>query len=351
MRAVTVTATGGGSNVKLNALTTFTDSESRRHQPFGRRRFSRLNAYAGGTLQTPALTTLDGVYLDEDSANGITTSQITSLKDGQVDFTGGSVYDLSNVTDLTHTAVNVSGAGRVIALAKASTIDGAIYVAAGAHRIPAAATSYTHAATDNNQVRHFQAVGARQLARPQRLTSINKRHQLREPNSLRGVGRRDDRPEQGHTDRRRQRRRQPGARRHGDRDRAGSNVKLNALTTFTDSYGGDTSLTGDGAFSRLNAYAGGTLQTPALTTLDGVYIDEDAAGAINTSQISSLKDGQVDFNEAVVYDLSNVTDLTHTAITVAGSNRTIAFPNAKTIEAPVSSSRAAPSFAAGSHRL
>ncbi len=123
-----------------------------------------MGAYGGGTLQTPALTTLDGVYINEDTANAINTSQISSLKDGQIDFVGAITYDLGNVTDLTNTTVNVAGAGRVIAFPKAATIDGAgFFVSGGAHLALPLATSYNHASTTNNQVRHFQAVGAGSL--------------------------------------------------------------------------------------------------------------------------------------------------------------------------------------------
>ncbi len=333
VRAITMTATGAGSNVKLNALTTFTDSNSGDTSLSGDAAFSRLDAYAGGILLTPALTTLDGVYLDEDTANAITTSQITSLKDGQVDFTGGAGYDLSNVTDLTHTTVNVSGAGRVVVIPKATTIDGAsFYVTAGAHLSLPLATNYNQAPTNNSEVRHFEAAGAGSLLDLSALTSITNGTSYGSQVQVDALGgavvdlKSVTQIADGNG---------------GDtRVRAvtltatgsGSTINLNALTTFTDSYGGDTSLSGDAAFSRLNAYAGGTLQTPALTTLDNVYIDEDTANAINTSQITSLKDGQVDFNGTVTYDLTNVTDLTHTTITVAGSNRVIAFPNAKTID-------------------
>src|SRR5207244_7778628 len=119
---------------------------------------SHLRAFAGGVLQTPALASLDGVLIDEDAANSISTSQITAITDGYVDFTGPVVYDLGNVTDLTHTTVKVAGAGRSISFPKATTINGAsFYVSGGAHLSVPTATGYSHAATGFNQVRTFQA--------------------------------------------------------------------------------------------------------------------------------------------------------------------------------------------------
>src|SRR5262249_14181581 len=67
---------------------------------------------------------------------------------------------------------------------------------------------------------------------------------------------------------------------------APSTVKLSALTTFSDVNAGDVNLGGDTAFSRLDAYSGGVLQTPALTRLTGVYIGRDAASSVNTAQIT-----------------------------------------------------------------
>ena len=77
------------------------------------------------------MTTLDGVYINEDTANAINTSQITSLKDGQIDFVGAVTYDLSNVADLTNTTVNVAGSGRIVAFPKTTTIDGASFFVSG----------------------------------------------------------------------------------------------------------------------------------------------------------------------------------------------------------------------------
>ena len=179
VRAVTVTATSAGSIVKLNALTSFTDGQAGDTSLSGDAAFSRLNAYGGGALQTPSLTTLDGVYIDEDTANSINTSQITSLKDGQVDFTGTVVYDLANVSDLTHTNVNVGGANRAITFPKAATIDGASFdVTGGAHyrcRQPQPTTTRRR----TKRVRHFDAAGPGSLLDLSALTVDHQRHQLR----------------------------------------------------------------------------------------------------------------------------------------------------------------------------
>src|SRR5205085_9654386 len=67
-----------------------------------------------------------------------------------------------------------------------------------------------------------------------------------------------------------------------------STIKLNALTSFSDAYGGDTNLGADGATSRLHAYASGVLQTPVLDTLSGVYLDKDAASSINTAHTTQI---------------------------------------------------------------
>ena len=45
-------------------------------------------------------------------------------------------------------------------------------------------------------------------------------------------------------------------------------------------------MTGDAAYSHLDAY-GGTIATPNLTTATGIYIDKDASGSVNTSQITN----------------------------------------------------------------
>ena len=131
-RAIVVSSAGAGSTVKLNSLTTFTDALGGDTNLADNNAFSRLDAYAGGTLQTPALITLDGVYIDEDASSTISTNQITTLTDGQIDFTGGVTYALGNVTNLARTIINVSGSGRVATFSKATNIDGANFFVAGA---------------------------------------------------------------------------------------------------------------------------------------------------------------------------------------------------------------------------
>src|SRR5207237_7902043 len=97
---------------------------------------------------------------------------------------------------------------------------------------------------------------------------------------------------------------------------AGSTLMPSTTPIRSDAQSGDTDLTHDGAFSRLDAYGGGAVQTPTLTTLDGVYLDLDAASSISTAQLTALTDGQIDFTGPVTYPLGNVTDLTHTTINV-----------------------------------
>src|SRR5262249_35813844 len=126
--------------------------------------FSRLDAYSGGVLVTPALRTLNGVFLDEDPTGTIGTSQVTSLVNGSVSYTGGVSFDFGNVTNLSYTTVSVTGAGQNVTFANATNIDGAsFYVSGGAHLSLPRATSYNHAATNNSQDRHFQATGASSL--------------------------------------------------------------------------------------------------------------------------------------------------------------------------------------------
>src|SRR5262249_41038346 len=121
---------------------------------------SRLDAYANGVLQTPALTRLSGVNIDKDPTGSINTSQITDLTSSTVDFNGAATFDLSNVVNLTYSTINLSGAGRTLTLSRATGINGAsFYVAGGAHLSLPAATSYSHASTNSFQDRHFQASG------------------------------------------------------------------------------------------------------------------------------------------------------------------------------------------------
>src|SRR5262249_15360323 len=150
-RAVTVTATGGGSAVNLSALASFGDVFAGDTNLGGDAAFSRLDAYFGGSLVTPSLTALDGGFIVRDDLRAFDTTHITDLTDGLVDFTGPATYDLGNVVNLTHTTVTVSGGGRTVSLGKASTIDGAsFYVAGGATLSLPLATSYTHAATGSD---------------------------------------------------------------------------------------------------------------------------------------------------------------------------------------------------------
>ncbi len=216
-----------------------------------------------------------------------TPSQITTLKDGQVDFTGPVVYDLSNVTNLSHTTVNVAGANRTVIFPKATAIDGAsFFVSGGAHLSLPAATSYSHFSTASSQVRHLQADGAGSVLDLSSVKSItngtNYGSQIYVDAlagglvDLSGVMQIAD-GSGGDT-----RVRTVVITANG----SSSAVKLNALASFTDADSGDTSLTGDAAYSRLDAY-GGTIATPNLTTATGIYIDEDATGSVNTSQITN----------------------------------------------------------------
>ena len=335
--AVVLTASGASSTIKLNALTTFTDLQGGDPNLGGNNAFSRLDAYAGGSLQTPALTTLDNVIIDVDAASFVVTSQITTLTDGAIDFTGAATYDLSNVTNLARTSVSVNGAGRVVNLPRATNIDGASFVVTGgAHLSLPAATSYSHAATIDNQNRYFQATGSSSVLSLSGLTSITNstRYFSQLFISALGGGVIDlsavTQIADGNGGDLRGRAVIIAA--NGSAGGTASTINLAALTTFTDAQGGDLSLSNNNAFSRLNAYNGGVLQTPALTALDGVYIDEDSASSINTSALATLTDGLIDFTGPSTYVVANITNLTHTTVKVAGAGRTIVFPKAATID-------------------
>jgi subtilase family serine protease len=154
-RSIDVVADGVGSQIRLDALTEYTDNNA---YDFGDGRYSTLTARGGGTVQAPNLTALRGVNLALDGTGTLQLGKITSLTSGRVLLTGNAEYAFPNLTDAAGTDFQIDKA--TVDVLQVSRIDGATFRVTGGTTLSLPlATSYAHASTGNNQHRSWVVEG------------------------------------------------------------------------------------------------------------------------------------------------------------------------------------------------
>ncbi len=288
--ATQVVASGVGSEINLESLTSLVDTNSATQ--------SYIQATQGSDINILNLATLDGVDLFLDGSGTIDTVQMTSYLNGVATITGGpaefsgmlnvtgSTFDistnalnLSSAANLTRTSLVLSGTSTAN-LAAASNIDDLeILLDSGATvSLPMAAT-YAHNAQGNNDQRTLEAGAGGSLIFPN-LTTITQAQ----------VG-------------------SPSGAALRLRATAGGAMALGALTSIT---GGATQVTASGALSvidlsslavwtdtnmgtasRLVANNGGSIDVSALASLTGVHVDAGAASQVLLPQDAIIADGSL----------------------------------------------------------
>ncbi|YCM46201.1 CARDB domain-containing protein [Verrucomicrobiaceae bacterium 227] len=277
--AVTFTADGAGSLIDLDALTTFTGDLYYSNSGF--------HALNGGSILSPALTSIDAGDLTCDTPGNLDLDLITDLTgSGTITLTGG-VHDLSDLT--TFKAKFEISAGSVPLLTSLATIENAsISVTGGAILNLPLVTALLHTENANNS---FIADGAgSRLSFPNAL-SIQGPSGISDNfyfSALNG-GRVDVPMATSVTS---------GAVIF-TADGAGSLIDLDDLTSFTGRlYFAD---------SGMRALNGGQLLTPALNTFHEGHIDCDTPGNINFGGLTSLTGGGTVALTGGVHDLSALT--------------------------------------------
>ncbi len=339
-RAVLVTADDVGSLVDLPLLVQMEDVTSDLR--------SALTATDSGTINAPVLATLSGVSLTLDGTGVLPIAQMATMNHCSVfasnspvtfasltqasgsAFTSDGVHlDLSQLTDISLGSVTVQGGGTVD-LSLASDIDGASFVVNGGVTLTVpSATSYDHAATGNNQTRVLRAVGAGSVLSIPNLTSMANGTAYGSEIVIEGLagatvaiaslGQILD-PAAGDTRFRRVRIISDGP---------GSIIDLASLASFED--------INTDRRSFLSAVNGGIIIAPLLTDLTGVALTLDGTGTLFVAQMQALINGVVSVSgsdqlftsltlatgttftiDGVHADLSLVTDLTRSSITLSG---------------------------------
>jgi hypothetical protein len=272
LHGVRLLADGFDSTIDLTYLTSFTNNAPAPG--------SSLEARNGGTILDPRLTELDGVDLPIDGTGTLSTTQITTLRRGDVTISGGSAPDLSNISSIDGSRFFISD-GITLSL-NASSIDGAsFFVGSGATLSLPAASSYMVPQLFNVQS-FFQAEGTGSVLAIPNLTDIRGSTQAFSYLNVEALaGGKVDLASLGTII-------GPGGgsgNLHGVRllaDGSDSTIDLTSLTSFT-----NDAPTPD---SRLEVRNGGTVElvTTGTTTFGGVHVTFDEPGVLLADTLELL---------------------------------------------------------------
>jgi autotransporter-associated beta strand protein len=280
-RRINVTADGTGALVNLSALTSFTGTTR-----FDQFSYSTLTASNGGTVQVPALTTLNLAQINYDGTGTLPTAQITTFTYSYANIKGGP----PSFAGVTTIQGSVFGVDKVsVTLPAATTINEAqFFISGGGLLALPMATSYTNTTYDSYFHRTWQVSGAGSKLDLSHLTTITNGLNYDALLAIQAVKASDG--TSGTIDLSRVMKIQDAT--GGDTryrrinvtaDGTGALVDLSALTSFT-----GTTRFGEFYYSTLTASNGGTVQVPALTTLNMAQINYDGTGTLPTAQFTSF---------------------------------------------------------------
>ncbi len=294
-RAVFVTASGYGSTVRLDALTSFTDTYGL-NAGSSDAEWSTLTARDDAEIVAPLLATLRGVHVTIDAADGGGWDALTSLTSGRFTVSNRASVTLSGLT----------------------AIDGSSFFATGGGSLTLpVATSYSQAAPQTFVTQTFRAEGIDSLLDLGGLTALTNGTFYASRLTIEAVGGGTidlhsvatiDDATSGDT-----------RRRSIDitADGTGSTIRLNALTSITDAQAtgaGDV----DGRWSTLTV-RDATIEAPNLNTLTGVSLSISGLAVLPLAQITSITSGQI-----AVSDLDrafpSLTETTGTQLTMDGAH-------------------------------
>ncbi len=280
-RPVQITADGGGSQIDLSALTTFTG-----YGPG----YAQLNVTDSGTVLAANLTSFTDLSIDLDGTGVIADSQWQTFNTVNFTVTGGS-YSLPGLTDIT-AATLFAGSGGSLTLAGVTSYDapnggGDWYLEASGAGSTLDLPNLTTIGTLTDNTLHIEAMQGGQVGLP-KLDSIS-----------------NTRPVQITA------------------DGGGSQIDLSALTTFT-GYGP--------GYAQLNVTDSGTVLAANLTSFTDLSIDLDGTGVIADSQWQTFN--TVNFTvTGGSYSLPGLTDIT-AATLFAGSGGSLTLAGVTSYDAP-----------------
>ncbi len=282
--ATQIVAEDLGSQIDLSSLTSFVDTNGNRT--------SLIEERNGGEILAASLTSLSAVTINLNANSTLSTSQITSVTDGAI-----NVYaltaDLSNLTNLTNTSVDLSGSGTAN-LNSAMFINGASFVVNdGVTLTLPDATSY---AGQSNGVTRFRAAGANSVLNFPNLGTLSggsfistffveaSNGGLVNLSALTDI---------------------TGGATQVFSDGTGSQIDLTLLSTFID--------TNDNRASIIDENNAGVIVAPNLTSVSAVTLNLDGDSTISTVQLESFVGGAINVVN-VAADLVGLTDVTNTQI-------------------------------------
>ena len=278
VRRIDVSASGAGSLVNLEKLTSFEDQLG---YDFVFGHYSSMTAAAGGEIRVPQLSRLDGVSLVLDGSGILSVAQITQFTNANIVAKGGATFSFVGLA-------NIDGSN--------------LYAENGATLRFPLITSYSHASFTHELVRILRAAGPGSrlelggIRTVTNGTQFNSRLLIEATDGgtvdLSNVTALVD-PEEGD-----QRIRRIDVSASG----AGSLVDLAKLTSFEDQLGYDFFF---GHYSSLTAAAGGEIRVPQLTTLNGISITMNGAGIIDSDQFASFTNGRLDIRNQGAFDIGD----------------------------------------------
>ncbi len=177
-RSINFTASGLGSAILLDALTTFRDDNVAPNSGFNEGQYSTLTAVDTGRIHAPVLTSLQGIAVTQDGLGQLQTAQWSQLTSSRLTISQRDV-NLNGLTSVTDTAF-VFDRSIATASALSSLLAGSITLRGGGNfQLPALTsanglsldvdggvtldltrlTDYQHAATANDVYRNWVARG------------------------------------------------------------------------------------------------------------------------------------------------------------------------------------------------
>ena len=353
-RSVRVISEGFESQIRLDALTTFQDSNVAPNSGWNQGEYSILRARFWGEIVAPSLTTLQGVAVTIDGLGQLPTAQVQELTRSQVNLTGAA-FDFSGLTTVdstsigvTHAAVDASAltamtrgsltlrGGATVDLSAVTDVDGMSFdVNDGVTLDLANVTTYEHLGPGNDVHRTWTVRGSGSRINLSGLTTITGGTFFNDQLVIQAYsgGQMDlsgvteiVEADSGDT-------RQRAVRIRSQHE--GSLVDLRSLQTFDDANIAPNSGWNAGRYSELIASLGGSIRLDSISRLAGV--------SVSTSSLDDLS-------------LANLTEIYSSQVTVTG--KTLDLTSLTTADATTVNARDAivdlgtlPTFTRGTFRL
>lgn len=290
--ATQIVATGASSQIDLSSLTTFVDTNGNRG--------SLLEERSGGSILARNLVSLSAVTLKLNSQSTISTSQMVSLTDGEINVQGIAA-DFAALTNILNSTVIIAGGGTANLPQVASFHGSSLDVSGGVTLNLPNVVSYAGQSNPNTR---FKASGAgTQLSLPN-LTTISGGSFI----STFFVQAHDGATldlSAVHTI--------TGGATQVVADGVDSQIDFSALTSFTDDNGNRASI--------IDENNGGSILAPELTTITAATLILDSDSSMDTSQITSVLEGAIHVH-TINANLNALTNLTNSELKLSAGATT-----------------------------